>query len=521
MRLLWRVPVLLAGSCEVVWWKQTLRTAARPEFPLRDAPPRFSRNQKVDVLSNTLEIEGARGGCSGTAAPAVYAAMEPRLRPLTLGRNFSWIVAGNAAAGLSRWGIFVVLAQIGGLGMVGEVVLAFAITTPMVALANLGLRSAQVTDVNDQYRFGDYLGLRLLSIAVFLLVTAGVVIWNGSESRMAWLVMITAFGKAFESASDVFHGLMQQYERMDRIGIALIIQGPLGLALLAVGSLLTGSPVGGMAGLAVALAATLVLFEIPNGYRVLRWNSVRPRRPREAICEMLPCWNPRKLARLAWITVPLGVVASLTALSPNLPRYAVEEELGKHALGVFAAIVALASLGTMVTTALGQSSIARLARHHVRGERRAYWKLLALLLAGAAAPGLVLTGVMAVAADQVLGFLYGPELVGHRGLAVLLMIGMTLQQVAGPLGRGIESMRRFHTQMLIRLATVLLLLAVLPPLVGSYGLHGAAAGLLLSGTATVAFHGLAIWISMRSPADRIGERGGRLQDRFRAANELG
>ncbi len=482
------------------------RVAARPEFPLCDAPPRSSRNQKVDGLSSTLEIVGARGGCKGTAAPAVHPVVEPRLRPLTLGRNFSWIVAGNAAAGLSRWGIFVVLAQIGGLSMVGEVVLAFAITTPMVALANLGLRSAQVTDVSGQYRFGDYLGLRLISIAVFLLSAAGVVTWNGYEGRMAWLILVTAFGKAFESVSDVFHGLMQQHERMDRIGIALIIQGPLGLAFLAVGSLLTGSPAGGMAGLAAALAATLVLFEIPNGYRVLRWNSVRPRRPQEAFREMLPCWNARTLARLAWVTLPLGVVASLTALSPNLPRYAVEEELGRHALGVFAAIVALASLGTMVTTALGQSSIARLARHHAQGQRRAYWKLLALLLAVAAAPGLLLTAVMAVAADQVLGLLYGPELVGHRGLAVLLMVGMTLQQVAGPLGRGIESMRCFRTQMLIRLATVLLLLAILPPLVGSYGLHGAAAGLLLSGTATVVFHGLAIWLSMRSPADRVGDR---------------
>ncbi|MCL4190828.1 MAG: lipopolysaccharide biosynthesis protein [Thermoguttaceae bacterium] len=479
-----------------------MRAAARPESPLRDAPPRYALNQKVDGLSSTLEVEGVRGGYGGTAAPAAYRAVEPQLRPLSLGRNFSWVVAGNAAAGLSRWGIFVVLAQIGGLGIVGEVVLAFAITAPIVALASLGLRSSQVTDMSGQYRFGDYLGLRLVSIAMFLLATAGVVLWNGYESRMAWLVVVTALGKAFESVSDVFHGLMQQHERMDRVGIALIIQGPLGLALLAVGSLLTGGPVGGMAGLAAALAATLVLFEIPNGYRVLRWNSVRPRRPREAVREMFPRWNPRTLAQLAWVTLPLGVVASLTALSPNLPRYAVEEELGRHSLGVFAAIVALASLGTMVTTALGQSSIARLARHHAQGERRAYWKLLALLLAVAAAPGLVLTAVMAVAADLVLGLLYGPELTGHRVLAVLLMIGMTLQQVAGPLGRGIESMRRFRTQMLIRLATVLLLLAVLPPLVGRYGLYGAAAGLLLSGTATVAFHGLAIWMSMRRPVEQ-------------------
>jgi hypothetical protein len=82
---------------------------------------------------------------------------------LTLRVNFVWTLTGNVFYAACQWGILVVLAKLGTSQMVGEFALALAITAPVVIGAGLSLRGIQATDARSQYRFGDYLLLRLLT----------------------------------------------------------------------------------------------------------------------------------------------------------------------------------------------------------------------------------------------------------------------------------------------------------------------------------------------------------------------
>jgi hypothetical protein len=69
--------------------------------------------------------------------------------------------------------------------------------------------------------------------------------------------------------SDVFYGLFQQHERMDRIAISMAIRGPLSLVGLAAGVWYTGSVVWAAAGSALASALVLAGYDIVGGWRLL------------------------------------------------------------------------------------------------------------------------------------------------------------------------------------------------------------------------------------------------------------
>ena len=404
-------------------------------------------------------------------------------RPLSLRHNFVWIVTGNAVQAVSRWGIVLVLAHLGGVAMIGQVVLAFAVCAPVFCLADLGLRGALVTDTRREYRFGNYLGLRLASTLAALLIVVGIVLTGGYKAGLIWIILAIAVGKCFESLSDILHGLLQQHECMDRIGIALIIRGPLALAMLALGVYLTGSLLWGMAGFSLAMAVTFFGFDCPNGLRILKAPSAcgdSPGAPTTAGVRPEPRSRVARLIQLAWLSLPLGLVMLMVSLTTNIPRYLISFHLGEHALGIFASIAYLATVETMVVTAMGQSAAARLAKYYAAGNAAAFCRLLVKLLGLVTCLGAALVLLVAFLGRPVLGLLYGAEVAEYADLAVYVLLAVAIGLLANPFSKAINAMRRFKTHLVIRAANVLLLLVLLPGLIGAYGLKGAAAAMLIT-----------------------------------------
>ena len=137
-------------------------------------------------------------------------------KPLSLRRNFSWTFIGNAVYAASQWGMLVVLAKLGSPEMVGQFTLGLAVTAPIVMLTNLQLDIVQATDAKKQYAFSDYLGLRLIGTTIALVAIAMVTLWTGYSLQTSLVILLVGLAKAFESVSDIFHGLIQQHERIDR-----------------------------------------------------------------------------------------------------------------------------------------------------------------------------------------------------------------------------------------------------------------------------------------------------------------
>jgi O-antigen/teichoic acid export membrane protein len=172
------------------------------------------------------------------------------ITPLSLRTNFLWNFAGNAIFGACQWGMLMVIAKLGTPEMVGKYSLGVAICLPVVMFSNLQLRVIQATDAKNQNNFGDYLGLRLITFTLSLLIIAGIVGVSGYQQETALVILVIGLAKGFDSISDIFYGLAQKYERMDRIAISLMLRGPLSLLGMGLGVYLTSEVFWGAVGFA-------------------------------------------------------------------------------------------------------------------------------------------------------------------------------------------------------------------------------------------------------------------------------
>jgi O-antigen/teichoic acid export membrane protein len=416
---------------------------------------------------------------------------------LPLRTNFSWTFVGNVVYAACQWGMLAVLANLGSPEMVGQFALGLAITAPVMMCARMELAFVQATDAKREYLFGDYLGLRLITTALGLLVIAGIVWVAGYRRETALVILAVGIAKAFESVSDVFYGLLQQRERMDRIAKSKMIKGPLSLVALSAGVLLTGSVFWGTVGLVVAWALILVGYDIQSGALILK---SLPQLGDTVPCEggqktvLHPRWEVRTLASLAWLALPLGVVMMLDALNYNIPRYFIEQYLGERELGIFAAIAYLQNAGITVVFALGQSASPRLAKHYAAGNGRAFHTLLLKLVGIGALLGS--GGVLAalIAGREILTLLYQPEYAEHE-VFVLLMVAAGGAYVALFLGYGMIAARYLRAQ--VPLFTFVTGTAVLTCLwlIPSGGLRGAAVAAIIT---TVVQAGGSLFIVVRA-----------------------
>ncbi len=421
------------------------------------------------MTASTVEADGM-----APTAPGHPVTVE---RSPSLRRNFSWTLAGNVVYAACQWALLIVLAKLGPPETVGQFALALAVTAPVMLFANLQLAAVQATDAARAYRFGHYLALRLVTTALALAVIAGLALGVGYSPATAGVILAVGAAKAFEALSDAYHGLMQQHGRMDRVARSLMLKGPLSVAALAGGVLLTGSVVAGCAALAAAWGLLLALYDA----RSPAW--LRALSPELTPERSAPCWEWAALGRLAWLALPLGAVTMLFTLCTNIPRYFVEQRLGEGPLGIFAALAYVTVVGQVLSNSLAQAAAPRLASLYAAGDTRAF-RLLVLKLTGVGA-ALAAAGVVValVAGRLILTVLYRPEYAEHAGVFAAVMGGAGLWCVATVFVTAATAARRTRSQAAAALAVTVVTLAASAALIGGDSLAGAAAATVVSAAA--------------------------------------
>lgn len=385
---------------------------------------------------------------------------------LSLRKNFSWTFVGNVVYGASQWAMIVVLARLGSPRMVGEFALALAVSTPIVSLLNLQLRSIQATDARHDYSFATYLGLRLVTVAASLGVVLLVALLAGYTFQILLVIAAMTLAKAFESVSDVFYGLQQQSERMDTVAISKMIKGPLALVGLAVAIWSTGNLVVAICVLALARFAILAAIDIPLASKIHNakssWQIMRPD------------FSRGPLLRLVYLALPMGVVTMLVALNTSIPRLLLERTTDAYTLGVFAAIAALMAAGDQVNMALGQSAAPRLAKYFAEGRIHQYRVLTTKLIGIGALLGLTGVIIAIVVAPEILKILFTPEYADHGPILIIIMIAAACAYISSYLGYAMTALRKFWLQAAIASTTTVVALVASVLLIPQYGIVGAA-----------------------------------------------
>lgn len=411
-----------------------------------------------------------------TCSPVVLAA--PSIsRGLSLRANFSWTFLGNSIYSACQWGALVALAKLSSPVIVGQYSLGVAIAMPVISLTGLQIRPVIASDVKETYKFGEYVGFRLFSIGIAMLLILAIPLILHSGPLMTSLTFVIGLSLAIENISDVYYARLQYIDRMDRIAKSQIIRAPLSLLAMGLGVYFTGQLTWGVAAMVLVRAAVLIGYDLriqTQSSEPLESNSPEARVSFEHLKEILrPRWELRKMGGILWLALPLGIVAMLVNLNVNVPRYFIQWKLGTRELGIYSALAFLMSAGNLLVGALAQAVFVRLARFYAEGRRQAFISLLLKLLGIGTILGAGGILVAWIAGAKLLAIIYRPEYAAESRLLVWFMVVAWIGYMGQFMGYAMTSARLFVHQI------PLFALGVLIITVGSYwlvprmGLQGA------------------------------------------------
>ncbi|WP_168123457.1 oligosaccharide flippase family protein [Paenibacillus sp. HB172176] len=381
------------------------------------------------------------------------------LSALSLKKNMSWTFVGNVIYSGAQWLILVVLSKLGSVEMVGRYALALAIVTPIMLLTNLQLRVVQATDASQQFKFTDYLSLRLITTLFGFSILVTILIVMNYSFEVTLVTIIVCIAKIVESISDVFYGLMQQNECMDRIAKSKIIKGILSPMILGLIMWLTKSLVIGVISLTVLWLMVLVFYDFANA---------------RSIAKIRPKININNMIKLIKLSLPLGIVIMMSSLNNNIPRYFIEHYYDEKALGYFSALVYLVITGSTIINSLGQSASPRLAKYYSTKRNKEFINLTLIMVMIGVMIGIIGVFFSFLFKNQLLTLLYGEDYAMYSDVFILLMIAGAMLYTGSFVGYSVTAARAFKIQPIIGgiwvSASALSSFFLIP----KYGLEGAA-----------------------------------------------
>ena len=247
----------------------------------------------------------------------------PKSKKLSLRANFVWVASGTVVGAATQLLLMAIIQKMAGTVALGNYALALAISMPVYLLMGLSLRYSMVIDVNDVHSFGEYLGVRLFLNVMSILTVLGIVGAKklGTEMLVVALLVSTYHGTI--TTSQLFEGVYQKHECMSYLGISRALNGVFSIPSVLLGFWIVGTLVGGLVFLCVAMALKILLYDVVNARRYAR---VSPSFSAELL------WT---IFKKCWV---ISLSAGLVSLGGNVPRYLIEDHLGRTALGFFTGI---------------------------------------------------------------------------------------------------------------------------------------------------------------------------------------
>jgi O-antigen/teichoic acid export membrane protein len=390
--------------------------------------------------------------------------------------DFTWVLAGNIFYSACQWMIVVVLAKLGTPEKLGEYAWGLAVSAPIVLFANFQLRSLLASDLTDRFRFRQYLIFRLISIGAALGLVAVVAEVAGSGEK-ATVVILVGAAQAVELVSEIFYGLMQREDRMDRISRSLMYRGGLSLASMATTMYFTRSIVWALA--ALFLSRLFILFT---------WDASFA--PVKSALRIAPSENHDWMPALFRTALPLGVISMLVSLNANVTRYFVEAHRGSAELGMYSAVASLLSAGTLVVSAYGQALFLPVAKACVSANRAEFRKFALLTVILGAILGTCAILISILFGRAILTHLFRPEYGQYADILVRLMIAGTLAFIAAGLGFVMTAARSLRPQVPLLVITGAATVVCSAFLIPRYGLMGAADASILAAAVQLAGTGV-------------------------------
>lgn len=333
------------------------------------------------------------------------------------GRDYMWNTIGQALWGALFPVLTIVSTQLAGAEVAGRFNLAFTVATLLLFLGNYGVRTFQVSDLDEMDSFAAYVIQRTITCVVMLVCGWAFCTLHHYEADMM-LIATGAFAyRAIDAFADVFEGRMQQMDKLYLAGISLSLRTAVPALVFSLLLLVTKDLP--MASLALAAAEGAIFLVLTLPLTILetpKSRSVRGIEVRELFAECFPTF----------------LALFLFNLIESMPKFAMEGVLPYEDQVYFSAIYFPAQMALMCVGFVYKPQLTNLATIWQDTNKRKRFDLIVIAMLGICVlVSLALFAVVATVGIPLASLLYATDFERFRSAQYLML-------AAGGLAAGID-----------------------------------------------------------------------------------
>lgn len=367
----------------------------------------------------------------------------------------------------------------------GVLQLAISVTNIFFAISCYGMRTYQISDVQNKYSSGDYMGMRFVTAGIATALCIGYVIILGYNAKTALCVVLYMVFKLNETFGDVFHAIDQKNYRMDYVGISFCIRGVLMTVLFSAALVITGDIL--ISVIAMAIVSFLAIFVYD--FRVTgQFGSFKP------------IFNRKIITGLLIECLPAVVSAAAFTAITTIPRQILEGTLGEEALGYYGTVATPLVVVQVMATSIFNPMLTELAvlydKSDIKGFKRIFLRNIGLLIA--ITVGAV--GVIALLGEFAIGLVFGSRFVPYTYLMYGIVGCTAMYTVSWLCNNILIIMRRLKICMAGGLLALAISGAIARPMINIFGMNGVSYSIIIAYTALILVCGIIIVKELKNKA---------------------
>ena len=308
--------------------------------------------------------------------------------------------------------ILMVISRVDPVTDAGVFTIAFAIGNLMLTIGQYGIRQFQVSDVQEKYSFREYVGVRVITSCLMVIVSffyVGIHYYTGAyDFEKSIAVFLICLSKTIDSVEDVFQGRLQQRERLD-IGAKAMTVRLLGYIITFISSYLLTENL--ITASLLALLVSLFLCLVLNGTAIRNFEST------------VVAWEGRNVKYMFIECFPLFLAAYLVIYIGNAPKYAIDAVLSSQEQACFNYIFMPVFVIGLLSRFIYQPMIGKMALLWHKGELGKFLSMVAkqsAIMIGLTVFVLIGGFLLGIPA---LSIVYGVNLTGYKAELMVLLLG--------------------------------------------------------------------------------------------------
>lgn len=381
------------------------------------------------------------------------------MKNTNLKKNFIWNTIGVMTFSLTSLLYTIILMRFSTLKMTGIFSFGFTLACTTTALAALGGRTYQVTDVKNELSPFTYIISKIFTVSTVSIFILIFLLFRDYSFEKFIVVFLLCIFKYLEELSDVYYGIMQKEDKLYYVGIIQFIKSIVNIIVFLLTIMFLKNLIVSVISIVMVNFLFLLFFEIPIARKLNKWNHST---------------NRQQLLKYFKVNTTICIFTFLTMCLSNAPKYAIDVYLTDEIQAVFGIIIMPATVMILVCNFITNPILIQIANLYNDKKVKDIFKLFKKIILIIFLIGIFGLFVAYFLGIPFLNIIYSSNFDKYKLELMIIIIGSIFYAISMICSSFLTSIRKISIQLYMNIIFTVLAFIISFPLVKIFGITGGA-----------------------------------------------